>query len=212
MTRLRTGLVGSRAYTVAGQLSPTPSVEVGLRQDGGDAETGADMDVGGGLVFTDTVTGPSLDVRMPTLVVHQAKGFTDRGVSLSFGWNPSPSSPLGLTAPVAPSWGRSARGGAEALWHSQMGDGAGSHQMYGAGGQFNAEVGYGLPVGARFVGTPRVGLSTSTYGRDYRVGYALGVLDSQSLRFELGIDAQRRESPQAGGTSNGVLGRASISW
>ncbi|MCY4508255.1 MAG: hypothetical protein OXG35_15060 [Acidobacteria bacterium] len=31
-------------------------------------------------------------------------------------------------------------------------------------------MGYGLPVGARFVGTPRVGLTISQYGRDYRVG------------------------------------------
>ena len=30
--------------------------------------------------------------------------------------------------------------------------GMGSHQMHGAGGQLDAEVGYGLPVGARFVG------------------------------------------------------------
>ena len=91
-------------------------------------------------------------------------------------------------------------------------DGAGAHQMPGSSGQVNAEVGYGLRVGARLVGTPRVGLTTSPYGRDYRMGYALGVLDSQSLRFELGVDAQRRESPHAGGTSNGVLGSASIVW
>ena len=38
--------------------------------------------------------------------------------------------------------------------------------MYGSGGQLNAEVGYGLPVGVRFVGTPRVGYSASQYGRD----------------------------------------------
>ena len=44
------------------------------------------------------------------------------------------------------------------------------------------------------------------------MGYVLGVLGSQSPRFELGIDAQRRESPQAGGVSNGLLGRASIGW
>ncbi len=36
-----------------GGLSLTPSVEVGLRRDGGDAETGAGMDVGGGLEFSD---------------------------------------------------------------------------------------------------------------------------------------------------------------
>ena len=46
-------------------------------------------------------------------------------------------------------------------------------------------MGYGLPVGARFVGTPQVSYSASQYGRDYRVGYTLGVLGSESLRFEL---------------------------
>ena len=35
VTRFRTGLEGSRAYTLAGRLSLTPSVEVGLRHDGG---------------------------------------------------------------------------------------------------------------------------------------------------------------------------------
>ena len=85
---------------------------MGLRRDRGDAETGAGMDVGGGLAFSDTVTGLSLDVRAWTLVVHQAEGLTDRGMSLSLGWDPTPSSPLGLTARVAPSWGGSAQGGA----------------------------------------------------------------------------------------------------
>ena len=41
LTRFRTGLEGSRAYTPGGRVSLTPSVEVGLRHDGGDAETGA---------------------------------------------------------------------------------------------------------------------------------------------------------------------------
>ena len=213
VTRVRTALEGSRGFTLGGgRLSLTPSVEVGLRQDGGDAETGAGMDVGGGLAFTDTVTGLSLDVRVRTLVVHQADGFTERGMSLSFGWDPTPSSPLGLTARVAPSWGGQARGGAEALWGGQMAYGMGSHRMYGSGDRVDAEVGYGLPVGARFVGSPRVGLTTSQYGRDYRVGYGLGVLDRGKVNFELGVDAQRRESAMEGGASNGFMGRATLGW
>ena len=58
--------------------------------------------------------------------------------------------------------------------------------MYGAGGQLNAEVGYGLAVGARFVGTPRVGLATSQYGREYQVGYVLGVLAQGRVHFGAG--------------------------
>ena len=38
-TRVRTALEGSRGFTLGGRVSLTPSVEIGLRQDGGDAET-----------------------------------------------------------------------------------------------------------------------------------------------------------------------------
>ena len=212
VTRLRTALEGSRGYTMGGRVSLTPSVEVGLRQDGGDAETGAGMDVGGGLAFTDTVTGLSLDVRVRTLVMHQAEGFTERGMSLSFGWDPTPSSPLGPSAKIAPAWGGQARGGAETLWGNQMAYGMGSHRMHEGGERVDAEVGYGLPVGARFVGTPRVGLTTSPYGRDYRVGYGLGGLERGKVSFGLTVDAQRREAPMQGKASNGVLGQATLGW
>ena len=80
------------------------------------------------------------------------------------------------------------------------------------GNRLDAEVGYGLPVGSRFVGTPKLGLSTSEHGRDYRLGYSLGVLSRESLDFELGIDAQRRENPRQGSADNGFLGRATVRW
>ena len=211
VTRLRTGLEGSRGYTVAGRLSLRPSVEAGLRHDGGDAETGAGMDVGAGLVLSDASTGLSLDVRVRTLLVHQAEGFRERGVALSFSYNPTPSTPLGFTARVAPSWGGDARSGAEALWGRETLAGM-AHGSFAQGNRLDGEVGYGLPVGSRFVGTPRVGFSESEYGRDFRVGYGLGVLEASSLRVELGVDAHRRESSIAGGASNGLLGQASLGW
>ena len=79
VTRFRTRLESSRDYTFAGRLSLRPSVEVGLRHDGGDAETGAGMDIGGGLVVADAGTGLAVDVRVRMLVVHQAEGFRERG-------------------------------------------------------------------------------------------------------------------------------------
>ena len=211
VTRVRTVLEGSRGFSMGGRVSLTPSVEVGLRQDGGDAETGTGMDVGGGLVFSDSVTGLSLDVRMRTLVVHQADGFTERGMSLSFGWDPTPSSPLGLAARVAPSWGGSAMGGADALWRSQTAYGMGSHQMAGSGGQVDAEVGYGLPAG-RFVGTPSVGVGTSQYGRDYRLGYRLGLLERGGLDFGLDVSGTRRESTMTPVPDHQVVTSATVTW
>ena len=56
VNRLRTAVEGSQSMRVGERMALTPSVEVGIRQDGGDAETGTGMDVGAGLVFADAVT------------------------------------------------------------------------------------------------------------------------------------------------------------
>ena len=210
-SRVRTALEGSRRYVLGGGLSLKPSVEVGLRHDGGDAEQGSGIDVGGGLVVFDPSTGLSVNVQVRMLLVHEAEGFSERGVSVSVSWNPTPSTPLGFVARVAPSWGGQAAGGAQALWGREtMADMA--HGGFAQGDRLDGEVGYGLPVGSRFVGTPRVGFTTSEYGQDYRVGYGLGVLDRESMNFELGVEAQRRNSPTLGGASNGMLGRATLGW
>ena len=132
-------------------------------------------------------------------------------MALSVSYNPTPSTPLGFTAQVTPSWGGQATSGAEALWGGGSMAGM-AHGSFGQGNRLDGQVGYGLPVGSRFVGTPRAGFSTSEYGRDSRVGYGLGVLDQESLNFELGVDAHRRESPMWGGTDNGFLGRATLGW
>ena len=213
VTRVRTGLEGSRGFTLGGGLSLRPSVEVGLRHDGGDAETGAGVDVGGGLVASHPSSGLAVDVRVRTLLVHEAEGFSERGVSLSLSWNPTPSTPLGLTARLAPSWGGQATSGADALWgRDTMAGLVGTRGGLAPGNRLDAELGYGLPVGSRFVGTPRFGLRTSETGRDYRLGYGLGLLNRGGVTFELGVEAQRRNSPVLRGTSTGVLGRVTLGW
>ena len=211
VARIRTGLEGSRGFVIGGRMALTPSVEVGLRQDGGDAETGTGMDVGGGLAFTDSLTGLSLEVRVRTLVAHQAEGFTERGMSLSFGWDPTPSSPLGFGARVAPSWGGDVQG-SEAVWSGGPLSRFGSFGGRAAAGRVDAELAYGLPVGSRFVGTPRMGFGSSAYGRSYQFGYRLGALGTEEMDFELGVDGHRRESPMVDGGDLGVLGRASVRW
>ena len=211
VTRFRTGLEAARGYALAGRLSLRPSVEVGLRHDGGDAETGAGLDVGGGLVVSDTSTGLAVDLRVRMLALHQADGFRERGMALSLSYNPTPRTPLGLTARVAPSWGGQATRGAEALWGRETM--AGLAQNGGADGtRLEAEVGYGLPVSRRFVGTPTFGVGTSEMGRDYRLGYRLGALGGEGTAFELGVDAQRREIPLQGATDHGAGARATLRW
>ena len=132
-------------------------------------------------------------------------------MAVSLSYNPTPSTPLGFVARVAPSWGGQATSGAEALWGRETMSGM-AHGSVASGNRLDGEVGYGLPLGSRFVGTPRFGVGTSEYGKDYRLGYGLGVLNRESLNFELGVDAHHRESPMQGGADNGLLGRATLGW
>ena len=48
VTRLRLGLEGSRRVVAGGGGEFVPRLEVGVRHDGGDAETGLGVDIGGG--------------------------------------------------------------------------------------------------------------------------------------------------------------------
>ena len=79
--------------------------------------------------------------------------FSERGVSLTLSYNPTPSTPLGFVARVAPSWGGQAMSGAEALWGRETMAGMAQGGV-AQGNRLDGEVGYGLPVGSRFVGTP----------------------------------------------------------
>ena len=108
----------------------------------------------------------------------------------------------------------------EALWvQDTMGGMAGGSMLTGGGSRVDTKFGYGLRVGSRFVGTPRVGLRTSEYGRDYRIGYGLQVLEEGQLRLQLGVEAERRVSPVFGlagdaqsGADQRVVGQASVEW
>ena len=211
VTRYRTALEASRDYRFQRGLSLQPSLEVGVRRDGGDAENGVGVDFGGGLIVSDALTGLSADVRVRMLLVHQDQGFRDRGMSVSFSYNPTPSTPLGFTAKLTPSWGGQATSGARALWGRETMAGMAQGGM-ASGSRLEAELGYGLPVGSRLVGTPRFGIGTSEYGRDYRLGYGLTVLQRGSMNFELGIEGTRRESSRQGVTDHGALARLTARW
>ena len=83
----------------------------------------------------------------------------------------------------------------------------------GSGDRIDAELGYALPVGSRLVGTPRFGVTTSEYGRGYRLGYGLAVVQGGAMSFQFGLDAQRRESLGFGETpDHSLVGRLTVGW
>ena len=216
VTRFRTGLEGSRGFSFGSGLSLVPGVEVGLRHDGGDAERGSGVDIGGELLVSSPAMGLSAEVRMRTLLVHEAEGFRDQGVSVSLSFDPTPSTPLGFRARVEPSWGGRDRGGAEALWGGGPVSQLAARDGHVSGGSVFTDLGYGMALGDRLVATPRVGFRTSGMGREYRLGYSVGVLPGEGLEFELGIDAERRERMNLldglNNTERAFVARATARW
>ena len=211
VSRLRAALECLHTVTLRDRLSLQPSVALGLRRDGGDAETGSGVDMSGGLVVADRSSGLQVDVRVRMLLAHETAGYRERDMAVSLSYDPAPDTPLGLSLRMSPSWGGQASSGSEALWGRQTMAGMASGG-YGSGDRMEADLGYGLPLGVRFVGTPRVGISSSRHGRDYRVGYRVGTLGREGLRFELGVDGHRRENSLYGGADNGIIGRLTLGW
>ena len=58
----------------------TPSLEVRLRLDGGDAETGTGVEVGGSLVYA-SAWGLSIEASVRALLAHEAEDYTEWGAS-----------------------------------------------------------------------------------------------------------------------------------
>ena len=65
----------------------------------------------------------------------------------------------------------------------------------GGGQRLDTEVGYGLPINARFVSTPRADVRTSEYGRDYPDRLRDAGTGAAEPNLQLGIDAERQKMP-----------------
>ena len=216
VTRLRLGLEGSRPMRLGAGAALTPSVEVGLRRDGGDAERGFGVDVGAGLGWSDPRRGLEAELRGRGLLTHEDGSFGERGLSGSLSWDPRPGSDLGPSFTLSRSVGGSVTGGMDALLGRETMAGLAAADN---GGELSrrlaATVGYGIPVfGGRFIGTPAVGVGLSDAGRELRVGWGVGLARREgTVSMDLEFEATRRESANdARAPEHGVGVRFSVRW
>ena len=79
VTRLRLIVEGERSFEVASGATFTPSAQLGVRHDGGDAETGTGVEVGAGLRYT--VGAVTIEAQARTLLAHEASGYEEWGMS-----------------------------------------------------------------------------------------------------------------------------------
>ena len=190
-SRLRLVLQGSRPVALAGGGSFTPSVEIGLRHDGGDAETGTGVEVGGSLRYA-SAWGLSIEASLRALVAHEEQDYREWGASGALRFDPGRQG-KGLTAAIVPTWGTAASG-ISRLWDQSTAAGLAPDSplaQAAAEGRLEAELGYGLlTLRGRALLTPyaRVALVESA-DQAWHLGTRLALAES----LNLSVEASRRQ-------------------
>ena len=172
MVRMKLDAGYSRRLSSGGTLAP--SVQVGLRHDDGDGQTGSGVELGGTLRYLKPAVGLTVIGRGRTLLL-TGDGRTEWGVGGLVRIDPGADS-RGLSLGLAPSWGQT-DSGVERLWKQGAKEMAANDGDDGSLGRVNAELGYGLsPPGRRGTLTPVAGLSLTKDSRTWAAG----------ARFEVG--------------------------
>ena len=203
-SRVRLALEGSRAFDV-GAETLTPRAEIGIRQDGGDAETGTGVEVGGGISHQGT--GFSIEGSVRKLVAHKESGYEEWGASGSVRIDPGASG-RGLSLTLRPTFG-AASSGVEQLWSHRDATGLTPGGEFEAESRFETELGYGIGLpGTQGVLTPYTGLSLAQGGdRTWRTGTRWKMAQQATL----GLEATRSQGRDAT-PANALFLRAVMRW
>ena len=207
-TRLRLLLEGSRSFRLDGSgRTLTPGFELGLRHDGGDAETGTGMEAGARLSYADPESRLAADLYGRALLAHRNPDFDEWSASALLRLEPDPSG-RGLSLSVSPSIG------------TLPGDGAGRLPSFAdsarplarnarqSATQLDTEAGYGLkaPFGRGTI-TPYAGVALAGEYRSWRTGARWDIRPDAVL----GLELTRSELPN-GSAEHGMLFRAAARW
>ena len=93
----------------------TPRLVVGVRHDGGDAETGFGADIGGGVTLAAPAQGLTVSLEGRGVLTHEAAGLRERGFAGTLAWDPPPSTGRGPKLTLSQSLGAGASGGKNEL-------------------------------------------------------------------------------------------------
>ena len=205
--RVRLLLEVSRAMAMGTEEEVTPSVEVGVRHDGGDAERGSGVELGGGLRYTHFGWRLTSELTARALLAHEEKSYDEWGIGGSVRLLPD-SAGRGLSFGLNSSWGASASG-AEQLWAQQSAASLAATDPTRPSGRLNAELGYGVrALDGRGLLTPYAGVTLSEGGAQ---ASRLGTRFSFDETFSLSLEGTRLERADTV-TEHGVLLRGVMRW
>ena len=217
VTRLRLGLEGSWAVGLEGGVL-TPSLEIGARHDGDDAEIGTGADIGGAIAWSDPGRGLATEIRGRDLLSHEAAGFRKRGLSGSLAFDPTPGSARGFSLTLTQTMGAAGGGMAALLERATMtglaanGNGGGGDDL--ANRRFEMRLGYGFAAfGDQFTSTPGAGLGLSNGSREMSLGWTLVRDNHGTGSLELALEATRHENDNAPTGAEHAIGlQLTVRW
>ncbi|MDE2825343.1 MAG: BspA family leucine-rich repeat surface protein [Gemmatimonadota bacterium] len=192
--RVRVILEGSRGVTWTGGRRLTPTVELGLRHDSGDAETGFGLEVGGRVQYAHPTLGLTLEGTVRGLLAHEDEDYREWGASGKVRLAPRANS-QGLELTLAPAWG-AAVSGVEGLWSRETTKGLAPRKTRGKAGRLTSGVGYRMPApfGTGLL-TPYAGtVLAEGRTRTYRVGTRLRLDTRRATGLTLHLEG-RRQAP-----------------
>ena len=201
--RLRVVLEGTQPIPLAGGRSLTPTVELGLRHDFGDAETGFGLELGGRIAYVDPALGLTVEGTIRGLVAHEDEGYDEWGASANIRVAPGLNG-HGLSVSLQPTWGV-AQSGVQGLWSRQATAGLASTATGPQTGRVSTEVGYGFPVLSAGLLTPYAGtVLTDGPDRTYRVGTRLRLDGGWAQGLELSVEGARQVSSGVQPVNQGI--------
>ena len=187
-SRVRVLLAGAGSMPLANGGALRPTLEAGLRHDGGDAETGAGVELGVGLGYAAGRFSLQVDAR--GLLAHQDTEYGEWGFSGSASYAPGDAG-RGLRLDLGSARGAT-QSGVDSLWNSQDASGLARGVAMDAAQRLNAELAYGLPgPRGRALWTPYVGANADGGQRALRLGVKL----SSGPNVEAGLEIGRRLAP-----------------
>ena len=206
VSRLRLMLEGVRVFEVAPGATLTPSGQIGLRHDEGDAETGFGLDMSAGIRYA--AGRLTIEGTVRTLVAHEDSAYEEWGASGAIRMTPDALG-RGLSLTLAPAWGNTASK-AEQLWAGQAPTGLATTGSTLPGTRLTAELGYGMvPADYRGILTPYAGFSLGNGSSQiYRTGARWQVAPETTLEFE----ASRGTAALSPAPVNSVMLRAAWRW
>ena len=189
-----------------------PTFGVGVRYDGGDLAEGYSLVATGSVGSVDRESGISTHLNAQGVVLHE-EDVHEVSISGTVRYDQNPTSDLGWSMSVSPTWGESTYKGNHQNLGTKTITGLFDSSLQFAGTRIDSEIKYGTPIAnGKFTGTTNVGYTYSDQVREYRVGYSVSERQSEKYDLNLSLYVQRTEKVYEDDPNHSIGLRVGLIW